>query len=427
MIHFPDWAKNLTIYEVNVRQFTAEGTFAAFRNHLPRLKELGVGIIWFMPVQPIGVLNRKGSLGSYYSIADYVAVNPEFGTFQEFVDLVAEIHASGMYVILDWVANHTAWDHVWTKSHPDFYISENGNFCPPFDEWSDVIKLDYSNQKMRAEMNRSMLFWIKNAKIDGFRCDMAHLVPTDFWNDLSGNLFKKYPQLYMLAETDHYDLLENAFHSSYDWKVFHAMNEYAAGKISLDDLKFNITDQLAWYPEKSSILRFISNHDENSWHGSELVRLGLHLETMTVLSFMLPGIPLIYSGQEAGNERSLPFFDKDEIRWKEDKMKGLLKDLIKLRKENKALWCFGKSSNFHFIDVPENENLMAFIRKDSQNRVFVVLNFSNEIRQITLNMNELNGNYKLHPSGADVIINSPFCLVVEPYKYRIFVSSESKN
>lgn len=427
MIHFPEWAKNLTIYEVNVRQYTPEGTFAAFREHLPRLKEMGAGILWFMPVQPIGKQNRKGTLGSYYSIADYVSINPEFGTINEFVELVDEIHSLGMYVILDWVANHTAWDHIWTLQHPEYYLLENGKFKPPFDEWSDVIKLDYSNEKMRAEMVRSMFFWIEKVKIDGFRCDMAHLVPTDFWNGFSEKLFKKYPDKYMLAETDHFDLLENAFHSSYDWKVFHSMNEFAQRKISAADLRNDIDEQLKWYPLHSSILRFISNHDENSWQGSELNRLGLCLENMTVLYFTLPGIPLVYSGQEAGNDVSLPFFEKCEIDWKADKMNGIIKMLISLRKENPVLWSSHFGGDFRFIEIPGTENLLAYTRSNGKQKLFVALNFSEEMKHITLNDCTLNGNYSLIPSGVDVIINAPFCLVVEPFKYRIFISSENKN
>lgn len=424
MMNFPDWAKNLTIYEVNVRQFTPEGTFAAFREHLHEIKELGVGMLWFMPVQPIGILNRKGSLGSYYSIADYISVNPEFGTLEEFADLVKEIHSLGMYVILDWVANHTAWDHVWTKQYPEFYLTENGAFKPPFDEWSDVIKLDYSNDNMRLEMTRSMLFWIENAKIDGFRCDMAHLVPTDFWNDFSSKLFKKYPDKFMLAETDRYDLLEIAFHSSYDWKVFHAMNEFAGGKISLDDLKQNIDEQLAWYPRKSALLRFISNHDENSWHASELVRLGMMLENITVLYFTLPGIPLIYSGQEAGNAFALPFFDKSEIHWKVDKMRKLLTELTTLRRNNAALWSSDLGGDFGLIDVSGNVNLLAFWRRKAENKILIFLNLSNEQKQITLENSDLSGKYVMYPSHSDVIIGSPFCLVIEPFKFRIFVSAD---
>lgn len=427
MIKFPEWAKNLTVYEVNIRQFTPEGTMAAFRNHLPRLKELGVGILWFMPVQPIGELNRKGTLGSYYSIADYTSVNPEFGTTDEFINLVDEIHQMGMYVILDWVANHTSWDHEWTKTHPDFYLTENGSFRPPFDEWSDVIALDYSNPKMCNEMSRSMIFWLKKAKVDGFRCDMAHLVPVDFWNQLSEKLFKDFPDIYMLAETDHYDLLEKAFHSSYDWKVFHAMNEYASGKITLKDMQANINNQLEWYPQNSSLLRFISNHDENSWHQSELCRLGMQLENMTALYFTLPGIPLIYSGQEAGNDCSLPFFDKSEIRWKDDKMNKILKDLVSLRKENSALWSSDQGGDFNFIETPVDDNVLAYTRLKGNNKVFVILNFSSSIKQIKISDNQLDGNYTLFPSKADVIINAPFCIVLEPYKYRIFVSSESEK
>jgi len=340
---FPDWAKSLTVYEVNLRQYTHEGTILEFRQHLPRLKELGIGILWFMPIQPIGIINRKGSLGSYYSIRDYCSIDPAFGTMEEFRELVDEIHNLGMYVILDWVANHTAWDHLWVNEHPGFHHrNEAGEVFPPFPDWSDVIGLDYTNPGMRKAMIDSMKFWLKNTGIDGFRCDMAHLVVTDFWEQARPALEKTRPGLYMLAETDHYDLLNKAFHSSYDWKVFHAMNEVAQGKISVHDLAHTIEDQLAWLPGQSSLLRFISNHDENSWQGSEIERLAYFLEPMAVLYFTLPGIPLVYSGQEAGNYRRLSFFEKDLIDWKDDKMFALYQKLIQLRKDHQALWSGGE-------------------------------------------------------------------------------------
>lgn len=210
----PEWVKNAVIYEVNVRQYTPEGTFNAFTEHLPRLKTLGVDILWFMPVNPIGVKNRKGPLGSYYSVKDYTAVNPEFGTMEDFRRLVEQVHEQGMYAIIDWVPNHTAWDHRWTKEHPDWYKQdEKGEFVSPFD-WTDVIQLDYDNEEMRQEMIEEMIFWIRESDIDGYRCDVAHMVPVDFWDEARKELDKVKP-VFMLAESDQYFLHKNAFDMTY--------------------------------------------------------------------------------------------------------------------------------------------------------------------------------------------------------------------
>ena len=178
-----DWINDQTIYEVNLRQYTSDGTIASFRNHLPRLKEMGIGILWFMPIHPIGEINRKGELGSYYSVKDYFSVNPEFGTAEEFRSLVHEIHGMGMYVILDWVANHTACDNELVTTNPDWYTkNENQNFQPPSGtDWSDVYDLDFGQNGLRGYMTSAMEYWVREFDIDGFRCDVAGMVPSDFW------------------------------------------------------------------------------------------------------------------------------------------------------------------------------------------------------------------------------------------------------
>ncbi len=317
-INTPSWVNGLTIYEVNLRQYTNGGTLQEFEQHLPRLKELGVGILWFMPVNPIGTKNRKGNLGSYYSICDYLAINPEFGTISEFKILVEKIHKLGMFVIIDWVANHTAWDHIWTEEHPGFYLhNEQGGFSPPFPEWEDVIKLDYDNPCLWEKMINAMEFWIKEINIDGFRCDMAHLVPTHFWNMARFRLDKIKP-VYMLAESENYDLLAHAFDTIYNWKLLHLMNNFSSGKLNLHEWIEQTRDIFSFLPPGASLLNFTSNHDENSWNGTSGERMHTYKDIFTVISFLLPGIPLIYSGQETGEEKRLAFFDKDEIIWKDN-------------------------------------------------------------------------------------------------------------
>jgi len=389
-IKTPDWAKNQTIYEVNLRQYTKGGTFKEFMNHLPRLKELGVGILWFMPVQPIGEKNRKGTLGSYYSISDYAAINPEFGTLDDFKSLIVKIHKLGIYVIIDWVANHTAWDHHWTKDHPDFYTkNEDENFKPPFPEWEDVIDLDYNNPVLWDEMITQMQFWITECNIDGFRCDMAHLVPTLFWNHARCELDKTKP-VFMLAESENHDLLEYAFDSIYNWKLLHAMNNVAAGKINASDLIQIVKNEFDSLLANSLQLNFTSNHDENSWQGSAIERLHYFLEPLTVLTFTLPGIPLIYSGQEAGNYKRLRFFDKDEIEWKEDKMFYLYKKLVNLKKQNPALW----SGDLNIVETDASKNILAFSRTDEENRILLIMNLSQEEKIFYFKCGKLNGIYR---------------------------------
>jgi 1,4-alpha-glucan branching enzyme len=422
MNHFPEWAKNLTIYEVNLRQYTPGGTLKEFREHLPRLSALGVGIIWFMPVQPVGILNRKGSLGSYYSIRDYCAIDPAYGTLEEFRQLIDEIHSLGMYCILDWVANHTAWDHHWVGEQPAFYRrNEAGNVFPPFPDWADVVGLDYSNSGMRKAMIEAMLFWLNQTALDGFRCDMAHLVPTDFWEEARPVLEAKRPELFMLAETDHYDLLNKAFHSSYDWKVFHAINEVAQSKIGVPELRATIEDQLQWYPAHASLMRFISNHDENSWQGSELERLAYFLEPMTVLYFTLPGIPLIYSGQEAGNYRRLSFFDKDHIDWKDDKMAVLLNKMALLRKSNPALWSQAGDFGFRLTETTEPLQILAFERIRDRNSVLVFLNLSYNSCKFHVNRPVSGQQFQDMMSGLTTYFGENACMELPPFGYALFV------
>ncbi len=422
-ISSPAWVKNQTIYEVNLRQYSKGGTFKEFEAHLPRLKELGVGILWFMPVQPIGEKNRKGTLGSYYSIKDYSKINPEFGTLEEFKSLVNKIHKQGMKVIFDWVANHTAWDHHWTKDHPEFYTrDEKGNlpagkagFKAPFPEWEDVIHLDYRNPELWDEMINQMAFWIRETNIDGFRCDMAHLVPTLFWNRARRDLDKIKP-VFMLAESENHDLLEYAFDSIYNWKLLHAMNNLAAGKINAMELLEIAFNEVKYLPKGASLLNFTCNHDENSWQGSAIERLHYFLEPLTVLTFLLPGIPLIYSGQEAGNYRRLKFFDKDEIEWKEDKMALLYEKLICLKINSTAL----QSENFEAIKTDAPESILAFSKAVENNRVIVILNLSGKAVSFYIECGKLNGQY-INVFNAETFefnCHKPFLL--EAYGYLIF-------
>lgn len=323
----PDWSRNAVIYEVNLRQYSDSGSLREFDAQLPRLKDLGVDILWFMPIHPISEKNRKGELGSYYAVKDYMAFNPEYGTLDEFKATVKKAHEMGMKVILDWVPNHSGCDNAWVTEHPDWYAKDSlGNMFGPFD-WTDVYKFDYSNPSMRAAMIDAFKFWLTEVGVDGFRCDVAMEVPTDFWDEARPKLEEVKPDLFMLAEASKPELQKHGFDMGYNWPMkdlFNAIaatagqytfvrdghkNTYPATKaVAIDSL---LAEQAATYPKDSYLMNMITNHDLNSWEGTEFQRYGNLTPAMAVLTYTLPGMPLIYTGQETGLDRALEFFKKD--------------------------------------------------------------------------------------------------------------------
>lgn len=414
-----EWSGNLTIYEVNLRQYTESGTFKEFETHLPRLKELGIGIIWFMPLQPIGVKERKGTLGSYYSIQDYLAIDPLYGSMEDFRALVNKIHSMGMYVILDWVANHTAWDNYLTITNPDYYVkAEDGAFKPPFPEWADVIKLDYDNPAVRHYMVDAMKYWLENTGIDGFRCDMANLVPTDFWQNARKELDKVKP-VFMLAEAEHRELLNGAFDALYNWNIFHTLDHIARGEKSVWDLTSMIDREIYQFPSHAYQMMFISNHDENSWNGSELERLGSGLEAFAVLYFTLTGIPLIYSGQEAGNYKRLSFFEKDIIEWKDDKMFPLYAKLTDLKKDTEALWNGPYGGELIILDTRNGWNTISYIRQKGDSRILAVINLSGYEQFAHLHDGRLEGYYNDIFTNEKYTIFDDYYFSLKPWEYKI--------
>lgn len=371
-----EWAKDAVIYEVNIRQYTPEGSFTAFAEHLPRLQELGVDILWFMPIHPIGELNRKGTLGSYYSVKDYKGVNPEFGPFDDFKALVAKAHDLDMKVIIDWVANHSAWDNAWAAEHPDWYAKDStGMMFGPFD-WSDVAQLDYENTELRAAMKDAMQFWVREADIDGYRCDVAGMVPVDFWNDVRTSLDSIKP-VFMLAEDEtETDLLLNAFNSNYSWVFHHHLNKIARGEETVSDMlpyfeSLNTTMPVGAWP-----MQFTTNHDENSWNGTVQERMADAYPTMAALTFMVEGMPLIYSGQEAGLNKRLEFFEKDTIDWSNMSMTEFYEELITLKKSNKALWNGSAGGKMEIVTTNAPKEVLMFTRTMEDNKVLAVFNLS---------------------------------------------------
>ncbi|MBC7884966.1 MAG: alpha-amylase [Saprospiraceae bacterium] len=377
----PEWAKSVNIYEVNIRQYTDEGTFNAFRKHLPRLKEMGVDMLWFMPVYPISDTKKKGTLGSYYAVSDFRNTNRKFGTPEEFKLIIQDAHKLGMKIILDWVPNHTGWDHVWIKDHPDYYTKDSsGNIIDPLNEhgasmgWTDVADLNYDNPEMRKEMVQDMMYWVREYDVDGFRHDMALLVPLDFWKETVPVLRAEKPELFLLAESEVHDHLnQDCFHSIYGWTLHHTLNDIAKGKKNAGAIDEWMTNEKP-KTKKGSFLLFTSNHDENSWSGSEIERMGEAHKAFAVLVNTIDGFPLTYSGQEEPMPKRLEFFEKDTIGFKDYAYDDFYKKMNNLRHENAALWhgSYGGES----VRILKDTNIYAFTRQKKGQKVTVIINLS---------------------------------------------------
>lgn len=421
-LQHPEWSKNATIYEVNIRQYTKEGTFNAFAEHLPRLKELGIDILWLMPIHPIGEMNRKGGRGSYYAVKDYRAVNPEFGTLDDLKSLVKQAHDMGMYVILDWVANHSAWDNPLTKSNPEWYTKDhNGNFQPtPWWDWSDIIDFDYEQPGIRQYMTESLKYWVEEADIDGYRADVAGFIPTNFWDNARRELDEIKP-VFMLAEWDARDLHKNAFDMTYAWKLHDTLHEVAKGHKDASGVYLHFAHALSAWPDNAIKMNFVDNHDKNSWEKTMFDRFGDHLEMSIVLTVTAEGMPLLYSGQEAGLDKVLAFFEKDEIKWRKHPIGDLYKSLFKLKHENQALW----NGNWggKMIPVPNSnpKNVFSFARKKADDKVFAVFNFSDKAQTATFNENIQHGDYVEWFSKEKKSFGPKTSDTIAPFGYKVYV------
>jgi alpha-amylase len=371
-----DWISGSNIYEINVRQYTAAGTFNAFAEHLPRLRDMGIEILWFMPITPISKEVRQGTLGSYYACSDYAAINPEFGTLADFKRLVQEAHDLGFKVIIDWVANHTGWDHIWTKNHPEYFKRNSEGKFYDTNGWHDVIDLNFYDHNMRREMIAAMRFWIEKCGIDGFRCDMAHLVPLDFWRQARLELDQIKP-LYWLAETEDLDYLD-VFDSWYTWRWMAATEKYCRQEKTMGELLHILETYKERVPQQTLGAFFTTNHDENSWNGTEYEKYGGAAKTLAVFCCTWHGLPLIYSGQELPNRKRLKFFDKDPIEWNgRFELHSFYQTLLRLRREHPALQS-GHAPEW--ISLPSGEPVLAYIRRNGDRQVIVVLNLSpNEV------------------------------------------------
>lgn len=386
----PDYTKNAVIYEVNIRQYSKEGKIQNVTSDLPRLKDLGVDILWLMPLQPIGEKNRKGKLGSYYSIKDYTAVNPEFGTIEDVKNLVKKAHELKMKVILDWVANHTAWDHVWVEQYPEFYTADDQGKRPivtlnndgtPTD-WTDTADLNYSNPLLRTEMTKAMAYWIKEADLDGFRCDVAGMVPIDFWLDARKELHK-IKKVFMLAEWDGPEIMQ-AFDACYGWELKDFFVKFTKKEKTLEDLLLLVKDWREKYQLQDIQMLFTTNHDINSWDGTEKELYGQNSRNFSIITFTLGGMPLIYNGQESGLFKKLEFFEKDYIDWGTYTNTKFFKSLARIYKDNPALWNGKEKGKITFITSQNaNPNLLVYEISKGKNTLVVALNLDSKSAELT--------------------------------------------
>ena len=414
-IHFEPvrWSLNTNLYEVNLRQYTKEGTFQAFSNELPRLHDMGVKVLWFMPVTPISKEKRLGTLGSYYSCSNYIETNPEFGTIQDFKQLVSNAHDLGFKVVIDWVANHTGWDHVWVKSHPEFYKKNTeGNFYDN-NGWEDVIDLNYYDHAMRREMIASMEFWVTECEIDGFRCDMAHLVPLDFWREARQHLDNVKP-LFWLAETEHYNY-QFVFDCSYAWTWMHVSENFAKKKIGVDELKATLVDYQEKKLPQTNHLFYTSNHDENSWNGTEYEKYGNAALPFAVLTNTWNGLSLVYSGQEIPNRKRLNFFDKDTIQWNwTNELHDFYKTLLDLRS------AFGEEqTEIEMLHPSGDMHVLAFLKVSESKKLLVLINLSDTVQNIQLDYASVDGMYMNVFTGNKHEAPSIKNLMMEPWSYFV--------
>lgn len=413
-----DWKHTTNIYEVNVRQYTKEGTFNAFAKELPRLKKMGVGTLWFMPITPIAQKEKKGTMGSQYAASDYTSINPEFGTMEDFKNLVNEAHKMGFHVIIDWVANHTGWDHVWTKTHPEYYLHDADGSFHRASGMDDIIELDYSKPEMRQAMIDAMKFWVKNTDIDGFRCDLASWVEVDFWKQARPEVEKIKP-LFFIGEFDELDNPEygKVFDASYSWTWMHKTEDYYKKNLPLQDLR-DLLMKYSALGDNSMRAWFTSNHDENTWNGTEYEKYGVIAKPLAVFSATWNGIPLTYSGQELPNMKRLEFFEKDPIEWNGTyQLADFYKTLFNLKSTNPALRGGDPNVKTYFVKTSADDKILAYLRKNGKDEVLVVLNMSKEPVDFTLDDAEVSGNFKelFTKENRDFSTNKSFKMPVSGY------------
>ncbi len=422
-LRHPDWSKNATIYQVNTRQYTPEGTFNAFEAHLPRLKAMGVDILWLMPIHPIGVKNRKGTLGSPYSVKDYYGVNPEFGTLADFRHLVGRAHSLGMHVILDWVANHSSWDNPLVTEHPDWYSrGRDGQFQPTsWRDYDDIIEFDYQQPALRKYMTQVMQYWVKETDIDGYRCDVASFVPIDFWEQTRTQLEAIKP-VFLLAEAADRDLHQKAFDMTYSWLLWDNLHAITTKQAGLGGLTGGyLAEHVSIWPRNAFRMNFVDNHDKNAWEGNQYSNFGKGLYAAITLTGTIDGMPMLYSGQEAGLNRSLNFFEKDVITWKPDSVGRLYTTLFRLKHEHPALWNGTWGGEMQRIKHDRLDQVVAFSREKGTDKVITIVNLSDKPAQVRLDTRFDRGTYRDVFSGKIYSFTGSDSLSLPAWHYRVMV------
>lgn len=450
--HVPEWHKNANIYEVHIRHYTSEGSFSAFQEHLPRLKDMGVDILWLMPIHPVSEVKRKGSMGSPYAVGDYYGINPDMGSMEDFKTLLGAIHQLGMHCIIDWVPNHSGWDNPWIFNHPEWYTKgADGKITDPLNPhtgeswgWEDVADLNYDVPEMRQGMIDAMAFWVRDIGVDGFRVDVAHGVPLDFWKDCIHQLQVIKP-IFMLAEAEEPPLVNaGTFIMDYAWSMHHLMNDIARthGVNQGDTLKLDQGNLVIGSPQdspnkyawdiddiltrdqhryaKGFKMNFTSNHDENAWAGTEFARMGAGHKAFAVLSVTLEGMPLIYSGQEEPLLRKLAFFDKDQIDWKDYAYHDFYKNLLALKTKNQALWNGVYGGPLRKLDTSNNQDLYAFHREKNGDQVVVIINLSNRLQETLLTLPGHHLTYTEIFTDQKRMSDKEFLVSLEPWAYRVY-------
>jgi len=416
----PDWLRSGTIYEIFPRDFSAAGNLAGVTARLDELKDLGVTVLWIMPIHPIGTKCRKGDFGSPYSIRDYYAVDPNYGTLDDFKALVAGAHQRGMKVIMDLVANHTAWDSV-MMTNTDFYKQDApGHVIPPVPSWTDVAGLNYNSPALREYMIAMLKYWIKTADVDGFRCDVAYMVPTDFWEQVRTALTTVKPDIMMLAEASKPELLVKAFDIDYAWPLLATMNNILIHDAPASDVAKTWEDSRRQFPKDALHLRISDDHDE----ARAVARYGLKgALAVSALMFTLDGVPLVYNGMEVGDatESGDPaLFDKLTIFWnpkERPQLRSIYHDLIQLRKNSAAL----RSNNVEWLHNSDENKLVTFLRADDKDEFLVVINLSNRPLTGSVNLKNASGFSEVKISGADNSGGGPLPAIhLNEFEWRIY-------
>lgn len=412
-----DWIRDKNIYEVNIRQYTPEGTFAAFEKEIPRLKEMGVDILYLMPIHEIGKINRKGTLGSYFSIKNHKSINHHFGNKDDFSRLVKAIHEQGMYIFIDWVANHTAWDHEWTHSHPEYYTKdEQGKFMPPVGtDWNDVIDLNYDKEEVHTAMAEAMLYWVKEFNVDGFRCDAAELVPISFWKRIRKDLNEIKP-IFLMADGTHPDLYD-AFDMTYSADMTHALIDLVGGLKSTYSLDSILQAESDFYPKKAKRMRFLSNHDVNSGLGPIDSLYGRGHAAMAVLMYTIPGMPMVYSGQESNLSQRLSFFEKDTIQWGNYENAAFYKSLNILKSQNEAIWNGSHGGEYRHLEISTSD-VFVFKRTKDNSTVITVLNLSD--KEQYFNYTDIMEGTKPYFMDNNVGLEIGTAIKLKPWAYQVY-------